>query len=550
MGHSQIGDEGDDRLSKLADGVVGHILSFLPAKEAARAAVLSTRWRDVFASVHTVSLEQTKLPVPEGGDDRYRRHNHNIIPGPPFPNGVSAALLARHRRRGTAAPMRSLRVAFRTYFNGMNDHDSMVDQWISYAMQQAGPELHLDLRLNGGDYSLRSVANGDQRGLKQDEHASTDEDSGQNEAPRHTLPNTDEDVGVSNDRAPKDGLYTVPRGVFSCATLRTLCIGPCKLNPPASATNLPSLEILVLIRVADSGRKIHRLISGCPRLVDLTLEDCDAVRALSVLDKRLRRLSLQCCSLLTSVAIDAAELRSFEYKGAVPAHHSLLNMPQGPRRSLSSCKVDLCDKELTSEVDLTRLGEFLHHFASTEHLHLTSARLGSSIGNETFAKRFPAFSTLGLLELTGSLPHDDDTHATDVVAAVARILEHAPNLEVLTLFFKAPPREKLDDTWDYRFYKEEELIDAHHLRYDRWVVFPDAPPATQLVTCLREINLVHYHGGNGQRMLAKFLLGNVARLDALYCGFAEGPLRLQNKLMDEIRGWAMDKLEPEGIMFM
>ncbi|KAM0848423.1 hypothetical protein ACQ4PT_054394 [Festuca glaucescens] len=305
MGHSQsqIGDEGYDRLSKLADGVLGHILSFLPAKEAARAAVLSTRWGDVFASVHTVSLEQTKLPVDEGGDDRSRRRNHNIIPAPSFPNGVSAALLARHRRRRTAAPMRALRVAFRTYFNGMDDHDSMVDQWISYAMQQAGPELHLDLRLNGGGYSLRSVANGDQSGFKEDEHANTDDDSGQNEAPRHTLPNTDEDVGVSNGPSqPKDGLYTVPRGVFSCATLRTLCIGPCKLNPPSSATNLPPLETLLLIRVADSGRKIHRLISGCPRLVDLTLEDCDAVAALSVLDKRLRRLSLQCCSLLASVA--------------------------------------------------------------------------------------------------------------------------------------------------------------------------------------------------------------------------------------------------------
>jgi hypothetical protein len=412
MGHVEIGGGRDDRLSNLADGVLGHILSFLPAKEATRAAALSTRWRVVFASVHTVYLEQPKFPVLYGGD---RRHHGPVIATPAFSNGVSAAILARHRRRGAAAPMYALRVAFRTYFDGMNDQDSMVDQWISYAMQQAGRELHLDLRLPslrdgeicGRGYSLRSAANGAQLGFKEDEHACSDD-----EAPSRR----------------KGGLYTVPRGVFSCATLRSLCIGPCKLSPPASATNLPCLETLLLIRVVDSGSLIHRLISGCPRLVDLTLQHCAGMSALSVLDTRLRRLALQCCHRLASVAIDASELRCFEYRGAVPAHPSFLSMPQGPRSSISSCKIDLCGEELTSEVDLTCLREFLHHFASTEHLHLTSARLGSGIGNRTLSKRFPAFSTLRHLELTGSLPNDDDTNGTGVVAAVARILEHASSL--------------------------------------------------------------------------------------------------------------------------
>jgi hypothetical protein len=51
---SGVGD--GDRLSKLKDRALGHVLSFLPAEEAARAALLSSRWRHVFGAVDTVSL--------------------------------------------------------------------------------------------------------------------------------------------------------------------------------------------------------------------------------------------------------------------------------------------------------------------------------------------------------------------------------------------------------------------------------------------------------------------------------------------------------------
>ena len=56
---------GGDRLSGLEDAVLGHVLSFLPADEAARAAALSRRWRHVFAHVHTVALEEPDPPIPD-----------------------------------------------------------------------------------------------------------------------------------------------------------------------------------------------------------------------------------------------------------------------------------------------------------------------------------------------------------------------------------------------------------------------------------------------------------------------------------------------------
>jgi len=58
----------------------------------------------------------------------------------------------------------------------------------------------------------------------------------------------------------------------------------------------------------------------------------------------------------------------------------------------------------------------------------------------------------------------------------------------------------------------------------------------------REINLVHYEGGLAQRTLAKFLLRNARVVDEVCCEFARGPLLIQTKLMEEIKGWVMNKL--------
>ncbi|KAM0883580.1 hypothetical protein ACQ4PT_031559 [Festuca glaucescens] len=156
MGSTQIGD---DRISKLADGVLGHILSFLPAQEAARAAALSTRWRRVLASVHTVSLEEPEEPIPSYDD------YHSYSPGygppkdpnppPPFTAAVTTALLARHCRVRSDVAVQLLR-ALRVDMEGYHGGDSRtVDNWISYALKQAGTELELDLRFRRATICIR-----------------------------------------------------------------------------------------------------------------------------------------------------------------------------------------------------------------------------------------------------------------------------------------------------------------------------------------------------------------------------------------------------------
>ncbi|CAL4907654.1 unnamed protein product [Urochloa decumbens] len=132
--HPQSSTGGGDRLSKLGDRELGNILSFLPAKEAARAALLSSRWRDLFAAVHTVSLDEPEPTQQDDDDnDNYNYDSDDWSRGPspdpnappPFHCAVSNALLSRNRRGG-GAPLRGLRVAMEY---GGGAHSSTVDQW-------------------------------------------------------------------------------------------------------------------------------------------------------------------------------------------------------------------------------------------------------------------------------------------------------------------------------------------------------------------------------------------------------------------------------------
>ncbi|CAL4986250.1 unnamed protein product [Urochloa decumbens] len=538
-----------DRLSRLSDAVLGHVLSFLPADEAARAAVLSRQWRHVFAHVHTVALDEPDPHIPDYDGDWSPGYGGPVdrnaaAPSPPFTNAVSSALFRRLRGGGGAAsvPLRALRVAFHK-FSGLNA--GLVDMWLWYAVQQAGKdgELHLDLQLRRSAapcrriYSLRRAGGAEEP----PEAAMDDEDPA---SPRFELAvAADVDValpatsplssdGDAADDEPPPPLYkneyVVPWSLFTCAALRSLRIGPCRLDPPA-VISLPSLDTLHLTGITGRRSAVQRLASACPRLADLTLESCNSnLTKLTVLDKRLRRLALRCCHGLAAVAVASSELRAFEYRGATPEPW-FLTLHGGARR-ISSCAIDICGAEAAEPPELARLGAFLRLFPGVERLSLTSARLGGG------APAFPTFPKLRHLELTGMVPDDD----TGAVATVTRILRRTPRLEALTLFF-LPEVEELQEG-DYQDIDEEELLDGHTLKYDRHAPL-DVPEID--IPCLREgtkeINFVHYEGGLAQRKLAKFLLRNAPVVGEVCGEFAVGPLWIQTRLMEEIKEWVMNK---------
>ncbi|TVU21062.1 hypothetical protein EJB05_30674, partial [Eragrostis curvula] len=225
------------------------------------------------------------------------------------------------------------------------------------------------------------------------------------------------------------------------------------------------------------------------------------MNSVSVLDKRLRRFALRCCHSVTSVSLDASELRFLDYRGAVPTR-SLFTF-RGSCKIVPSCTIDFCGPNLSGEDELGGFRMLLENFVEAKHLHLNSSRLGS-ITESVFFNCFPALSCLHKLELTGFLTGD----------TITRVLQQTPNLEVLSLAL-----------W-------------HDSEYNP-VAIPDAAAVLCLQQRLKEINLLYYQGTDAQRMLVQLLLGNALVLQALSVVFHEAWSGVQATLTDEIKQWVV-----------
>ncbi|KAM0822968.1 hypothetical protein ACQ4PT_071182 [Festuca glaucescens] len=271
-----------DRLSDLPDDILGHVLSFLPAEEAGRAAVLSRRWRRAFDVVQTISFQP--LHILSIGVEA---ENRILI------DMVNNALLAR-RSSGGDAPLRYLRVPIRWY---TAPDCYTVDKWLSYALRHGIEELRLETYYD-------------------DDSDSDDYDSDYDSA-------YDGSTGVPH--LPRYR-YDVSPELFSCATMRALhlvsCSLPPRLLPPT--IHLASLDTLSITNItyttlqADhvprqiSAENIQRVISCCPRLAELTLEGCHQITDITV--QRLASFALRCCHGVRRVTLDASSetLRAFE----------------------------------------------------------------------------------------------------------------------------------------------------------------------------------------------------------------------------------------------
>jgi hypothetical protein len=70
-------EDKEDRISNLPDGILHHILSFLPVKSIAQASVLSTRWKYLWATLPC--LDFSELNMKEDGHERKRKATELII---------------------------------------------------------------------------------------------------------------------------------------------------------------------------------------------------------------------------------------------------------------------------------------------------------------------------------------------------------------------------------------------------------------------------------------------------------------------------------------
>ncbi|KAF7011449.1 hypothetical protein CFC21_025761 [Triticum aestivum] len=371
-----------DRLSELPGFLLGRVLSFLPTKEAGRAAELSRRWRHVFRNVHTVSFAERQGARAKDWTTFYYDAKEKKSCSHVLLDDVWNALLCRRRCARAHVPLHRLRVAFDDCHWWNECH---VDQWLAYVLRCSSQELHLDLR-----FQLRPVC-------------------------------AREPCGDRPGRRRGGGWYEMPTNLYSCVVLRSLRLSYCLLNLPETAINLPFLETLHLTAVdGDSGTCVERLIASCPRLVDLTPEADAGVETVSVLDRRLRRFALRCCHDVESVDIDASELVSLDYCGPVP-EEAFLSLHGAPA-AIMSCTLNFCKVRSNDEAEFARFRGFMGKFSGVKRLHLHHRRLPARSFDG-----FPSFPNLTRLALQGPLLSPD---------AARQILEQTPNLEILSLFME------------------------------------------------------------------------------------------------------------------
>ncbi|KAM0864296.1 hypothetical protein ACQ4PT_044030 [Festuca glaucescens] len=447
---------GEDRLSALPDATLTRILSRLRTDQSVRTSALSRRWRRVFTAVPVVDIgaaPQRTCPVSV---------NHM----------VSVVLLSRD----STAPIRSFRVAG---FRDDRPSASAIFQWIVTALFAGAETLDLDLTM--GDQPI--------------------------------CPNASTFYQSTTADFARQNFRTMPRRLFTrTAALRHLRLGNCELDLPEPeherSLSLDTLETLSLKRINAPDHALQRLISACPRLTELTIEECPTMKRISVALPLLRAFTLRCCHDADHVLVDAPSLRCLGYKGTVAGAYVLALSTWGQIHTLA---VDICAAVQANDSDKNRrLREFVERCTNLMTLHLSQHEKPPF-----FPYRAPqTLSGLAQLEFSGPF------HIT----ALVNILKNTSNLQVLALVI-----DRLDD--------DDEASTCSRIA-------PTKRLMSSAVECfhrsLKRIHLVKYNGQDAQRRLAMFLLRETVRTDELHVTFA-GSVRegseTETLLASEMTSW-------------
>ncbi|XP_058220014.1 FBD-associated F-box protein At4g10400-like [Rhododendron vialii] len=220
-----------DRISKLPDSVLCHILSFLPTKYAVGTSILSTRWQYLWISVATLDFNNSELFNKRNRTDGTGAAEVDLR----FMNFVNTVLLLSDV---SCLEKFNLKLESFCYFG-------IVKAWISNAIKRNVQKLELC-------YSARH--------------------------------NFDEQIPIQ-----------LPHMLFICKTMVDLRLnGNISLKVPASVW-LPNLKILEIKEVIYENKdSAHNLIHGCPALEDLYIfmSYFDKQKVLNISVPTLKRLVL------------------------------------------------------------------------------------------------------------------------------------------------------------------------------------------------------------------------------------------------------------------
>ncbi|XP_077240796.1 F-box/FBD/LRR-repeat protein At1g13570-like isoform X2 [Tasmannia lanceolata] len=272
----------EDRISKLSNDILGSILSLLPMKEAARASILSKRFRYLFTSRPRLVLDHQLLPAPTSG----------LSTGFKYLFTSFRCLMFRHQRNGLGES---------GFDWELTPHE--IQKWVRIVDQI------LSLRHHDSIYFCKIA------------------DICLDECPfdmdRFLYFLTKKGIRTLILKNPiYTGLYKVPNCVFYCWSLRILYLHNCALNHVPSFAGLHRLEFLKFYRVEMSEHLLTNLVSSCYRLKVLKLLYCPGIKSLEIEIPNLSRVVIFTYQLSVIRLKNAARLEKFSLKNYYINHNN------------------------------------------------------------------------------------------------------------------------------------------------------------------------------------------------------------------------------------
>ncbi|KAL6657391.1 hypothetical protein ACP70R_005171 [Stipagrostis hirtigluma subsp. patula] len=478
-----------DRLSALPDETLIRILSHLGSIEAARTSALSCRWSRLHAAVPVVDLVDSKTGTwchdgPPGGRQPAC-----------FDHQVNSALLCRD----PSAPIRAFRLVV------CHTTTTLLDQWISIALTSGVEEL--DVKLKYRDFYDQALC------------------------PFGPYEEPSADFNLQRVHP----YVRTPADLFRCRTLRRLRLTNWTLGLPPRDAPLESLDTLFLKRIMAPQGALQRLISLCPRLADLTLEECPSATEVTVASAHLRRFAMACCHHCRRVELRTPCLRSLRYKGGLPGDTPFFS--PASHATITAMSIDICEhidgKKPHELHPITK--QLMGRCTSLASLHL-SLRPAMAYHSSQFTAALRGLPRLRRLELRGCMTSDHS------VCSVAVLLQSTENLEVLSLFPLPPDPPKktpcyfgLDGGLPNGGEDDDDDVDYNgdvHVPNRLWWI-----TAKCLERRLRRINLIGYRGRQLERILAKFLLSKAQALEEFSVTSAPGRSLHKDAMARELAYW-------------
>lgn len=255
-------DDEIDRLSALPDSLCQHIVSFLPATDARRTALLSRRWRFIWCACPSFTFNERDFHGQPQPLLQWHRSRQNFI------RFVDESLEFRKRFFDDLSIDK-----FKVSMRFVEELGPRLKNWIAFALERNVKELSIVAEMK-------------------------------------------DLIAISEFFHPFRVPYILPQSVFITKSIQSLELVFCDLSEISSANiNLPSLRNLDLINVHMNDSIFESILSGSPMLEKVNLSLVCGLRRIQISGEKLKMLVIFKCLPLEEVVVKAPNIESFLLRG-------------------------------------------------------------------------------------------------------------------------------------------------------------------------------------------------------------------------------------------